>query len=156
MLIPDILLFPFLTLKKVLLMLTFVFFFSQADERRPSTGSSLYHTLYSSSSNSSESGSDESESDGEDEEEEVESGEGTGDESESESEEETESESEDDTRQVIDKEQQELEVNMGVEQEIDKDSKMEVVHMEKHQGNGTKWFFSNRSLEICFIGTYLL
>ena len=136
-------------------MLTFVFFFSQADERRPSTGSSLYHTLYSSSSNSSESGSDESESDGEDEEE-VESGEGSGDESESESEEETESESEDDTRQVIDKEQQVLEVNMGVEQEIDKDSKMEVVHMEKHQGNGTKWLFSNRSLEICFIGTYLL
>lgn len=110
---------------------------TEADERRPSTGSSLYHTVYSSSSSSSESGSDESESDGEDEEEEeeeeVESGEGSGDESESESDEESESESEDEARQDVVKDEQQLEVKVDVEQEIDKGSNMVAVLVEKHQ-----------------------
>ena len=58
-----------------------------ADEKRPSTGSSLYHKVYSSSSSESE--SDESESEDEED-----SEEGSDEESESESDEETESESE--------------------------------------------------------------
>ncbi|XP_078363244.1 uncharacterized protein LOC144647329 isoform X3 [Oculina patagonica] len=101
---------------------------TEADERRPSTGSSLYHTLYSSSSSSSESGSEESES-----EEEEESEEGSDEESESDSEEESESESEEEETQDENKEQEELEVEMEVDQQFDKDQEMAAILVEEKQ-----------------------
>lgn len=115
------------------------FYSFKADERRPSTGSSLYHTLYSSSSSSSESGSEESES----EDDEEESEEGSGEESESESEDESESESEEDETQdgnkeeekEGNKEEEKLEVKMEIEQPIGEDQEMVAVLVKNKQGN---------------------
>ena len=109
------------------------FYSFKADERRPSTGSSLYHTLYSSSSSSSESGSEESES--EDEEEEEESEEGSREESESESEDESESESEEDEMQDGNKEEERLEVELEIEQPVGKDQEMVAVPVRNKQGD---------------------
>ena len=111
----------------------FVTFYSfKADERRPSTGSSLYHTLYSSSSSSSESGSEESESEDEEEEE---SEEGSREESESESEDESESESEEDEMQDGNKEEERLEVELEIEQPVGKDQEMVAVPVRNKQGD---------------------
>ena len=107
-------------------------FLFTADERRPSTGSSLYHKVYSSSS--SESGSDDSESeDDEDdqEESEEESDEESESESESESDDESESECEEDEGQHEDKLKA---IKLEAEEKIERDQEMTPVVVEKEQG----------------------
>ena len=106
-----------------------------ADERRPSTGSSLYHKVYSSSS--SESGSDESESE-DDEDDEEESEEGSDEESESESEsesdDESESECEEDEGQEGQHEDKLIAIKMEAETQIERDQEITPVVVEKEQG----------------------
>lgn len=104
-----------------------------ADERRPSTGSSLYHKVYSSSS--SESGSDESESeDDEDDEEESEEGSDEESESESESDDESESECEEDEGQEGQHEDKLIAIKMEAEKQIERDQEITPVVVEKEQG----------------------
>lgn len=103
------------------------FYLLVADERRPSTGSSLYHKVYSSSSSESESEGSESEDD------DVESEEGSDEESETESEtdDETESESEEEKEQIED---ELLIVNKDTKQQILKDQEMAPVLVERETG----------------------
>ena len=106
-----------------------------ADERRPSTGSSLYHKVYSSSSSSSssESGSEGSESEDDDDQEESE--EGSDEESESDSDE-TESESEEEEEEAPNENKVDavLTVGVDVEQQIMQDQEMTSDIAKEEQG----------------------
>lgn len=75
--------------------------YSEVEERRPSTGSSLYHKVYSSSSSESESNASESDDEEEEESEEEESQSESDTESEEETESESEEEKEEDNNRVI-------------------------------------------------------
>ena len=105
-----------------------------ADERRPSTGSSLYHKVYSSSSSESGSGESESEDDEDDEEEESEEGSDEESESESESDDESESECEKDEEQEGQHEDKLIAIKMEAEKQIERDQEITPVVVEKEQG----------------------
>lgn len=103
---------------------------TEAEERRRSTGSSLYHKVYSSDSSESESNASDSEDDRDDDDdnEEEESEEESPSESDSESEDETDSESEEEKEQYPDKT---TVVEMDVEHQGEKDQEVREVAKEQ-------------------------